>query len=100
MAGRQEEAVSVLLAGLSGRVEDWYQDLVRDARFRVLSYATSVEELAQRASMGPEVLLLDAALLAGPQPLLDALAGLPLVASYVFLPAGTTQGAEAAVAGS
>jgi arsenite-transporting ATPase len=61
----------------------------------VLSYATSADELAQRASMQPEVLVLDAALFAGPQVMAEALAKLSFAAIYVLLPAESAGRAEA-----
>jgi MinD-like ATPase involved in chromosome partitioning or flagellar assembly len=86
--------ITVLLAARSDRVQQWYQGLVRDRRFQVLSYATSAEELVQRATMRPQVLVLDAGLYGGPQLMAEALRQLPVGAIYVILPTEASVDAE------
>ncbi len=90
--------ITILLAARSDRVQGWYQDLVRDRRFHVLSYATSADELAQRAMMQPDVLVLDAGLYDGPQVMVEALGQLPVRTTYVLLPVEASAQAKATAA--
>lgn len=81
--------VTLLIAGPMDRVTQWYAVFRADARFQVLSFATSPEDLGAKLSPPPEVLLLDAGIFKGPQPLLDLLQRFGGTAYILLPPDGT-----------
>jgi hypothetical protein len=78
------DQVTVLLGAPQERVRAWYQLLVADERFRVLSYASDGGDLAGKLDSGPDVLILDATLFDGPNVLVSLLR--TTAAAYVLLP--------------
>jgi arsenite-transporting ATPase len=86
----QDDAASVLLAGPPGRVTEWYQALMADSRFRVGTFASDPEDLQRKIANQPEVVILDAGIFAGPQPLIELLTSLP-AAAYVLLPSSVPE---------
>ncbi len=79
------DAVTVLLAGQIPRLQAWYTALAADARFRVAMQATDPQDLNSKLVTNPDVLLLDATIYPGPQPLLETLTRYH-GAAYVLLP--------------
>ncbi len=79
------DAVTVLLAGPIPRLQAWYTALAADARFRVTMQSTDPQDLASKLVTNPDVLILDAAIYPGPQPLAEALTRYH-GAAYVLLP--------------
>jgi cellulose biosynthesis protein BcsQ len=91
------EAVTVLLAGPIPRLQAWYTALAADARFRVALQATDPQDLLSKLVTNPDVLLLDAAIYPGPQPLLESLTRYH-GAAYVLLPLEASREAQDSVA--
>ncbi len=87
---RESEAVSVLMAGPPQRVTTWYQSLMSDRRFRVVSFANDNEDLQRKLANRPEVVLIDATIFAGPQLLIELLTGVE-GASFIVLPANAEE---------
>lgn len=79
------EAVTVLLAGQIARLQSWYTALAADVRFRVTMQASDPQDLNTKLVTNPDVLLLDATIYPGPQPLLADLTRYH-GAAYVLLP--------------
>lgn len=79
------EAVTVLLAGQIARMQSWYTALAADVRFRVTMQASDPQDLNTKLVTNPDVLLLDATIYPGPQPLLADLTRYH-GAAYVLLP--------------
>ena len=72
--GGQDAPVSVLLAHKDmERTTAWYQALQVDARFRVTSMANTPQDFRAKLASSPEIILLDATVFDGPQPLTEAL---------------------------
>lgn len=82
---RAAEAVTVLLAGSIQRLQAWYTALAADARFRVTLQASDPQDLTTKLVTNPDVLLLDATIYPGPQPLMADLTRYH-GAAYVLLP--------------
>jgi cellulose biosynthesis protein BcsQ len=82
-----QDAVTLLLAGPPNRLGVWSQAFQLDSRFRVVTLATDPQDLQAKLSYNPEVILLDAAIFSGPEPLLQFLTRVQ-GAAYVVLPAG------------
>jgi arsenite/tail-anchored protein-transporting ATPase len=79
----QDSPVSVLLAHRDmGHAMSWYQALQVDARFRINNMATDPQDFRAKLASSPEVILLDATLFEGPQPLVEALTS---IAGSVYL---------------
>lgn len=93
----QPDAITVLLAGPIPRLQAWYTALAADTRFRVSMQATDPQDLANKLITNPDILLLDAAIFPGPQPLLDILSRYH-GAAYVLLPIEANQDAVDSVA--
>ncbi len=86
-ASGSEPPVSVLLAGPVGsRLVGWQQAVTLDARFRTAALANDAADLQAKLSYNPEVVILDAMLFQGPQPLVQALTAIT-GAVYIVLPA-------------
>jgi len=79
------DSVTVLLAGSIPRLQAWYTALAADARFRVAMQATDPQDLKSKLVTNPDVLVLDARIYPGPQPLIADLTGYH-GAAYVLLP--------------
>ncbi len=79
------DAVTVFLAGPIPRLQAWYTSLAVDARFRVTMQANDPQDLAAKLVTNPDVLLLDAGIFPGPQPLMETLTRYH-GAAYVLLP--------------
>ena len=84
-AEQERESISVLLAGPPARVTSWYQALMADKRFRVGSFANDSEDLQRKLGNRPQVIIIDATIFGGPQPLINLLVGVE-GAAYVVLP--------------
>lgn len=91
------EAVTVLLAGQIVRLQTWYTALAADARFRVTMQASDPQDLATKLVTNPDVLLLDATIYPGPQPLLSDLTRCH-GAAYILLPLEASREAMDSVA--
>jgi len=91
------DAVTVLLAGPIPRLQAWYAALAADARFRVAMQASEAQDLATKLVTNPDVLILDAGIYPGPQPLLADLTRYH-GAAYVLLPLEASREAMDAVA--
>ncbi len=91
------EAVTVLLAGSIQRLQAWYTALAADARFRVTLQASDPQDLTTKLVTNPDVLLLDAGIYPGPQPLLADLTRYH-GAAYVLLPMEASREAMDSVA--
>lgn len=91
------DAVTVLLAGPLPRLQAWYSALLGDARFRVTMQSNDPQDLNAKIVSNPDVLLLDAAIFPGPQPLLEFLPRYHGVA-YVLLPPEATREVQDSVA--
>jgi cellulose biosynthesis protein BcsQ len=79
------DAVTVLLAGSIPRLQAWYTALAADVRFRVAMQASDPQDLRSKLVTNPDVLVLDAGIYPGPQPLLEDLTRYH-GAAYVLLP--------------
>ncbi len=91
------DAVTVLLAGSIPRLQAWYTALAADARFRVAMQASDPQDLKSKLVTNPDVLVLDAGIYPGPQPLLDDLTRYH-GAAYVLLPMEASREAMDSVA--
>jgi MinD-like ATPase involved in chromosome partitioning or flagellar assembly len=85
-----QDAVTLLLAGSPNRLSVWSQAFQMDSRFRVVTLATDPQDLQAKLSYNPEVILLDAAIFSGPEPLTQFLTRVQ-GAAYVVLPAGVPE---------
>lgn len=85
-----QDAVTLLLAGSPNRLGVWSQAFQMDSRFRVVTLATDPQDLQAKLSYNPEVILLDAAIFSGPEPLTQFLTRVQ-GAAYVVLPAGVPE---------
>ncbi|MBI4770451.1 MAG: hypothetical protein HY784_08600 [Chloroflexi bacterium] len=68
-----QDAVTILLAGPPARLGVWSQAFQMDSRFRVVTLATDPQDLQAKLSYNPEIILLDAAIFSGPEPLIQFL---------------------------
>jgi len=93
----QPDAITVLMAGPIPRLQAWYTSLAADTRFRVSMQATDSQDLANKLITNPDILLLDATIFPGPQPLLEVLTRYH-GAAYVLLPLEANQEAMDSVA--
>lgn len=91
------DAVTVLLAGSIPRLQAWYTALAADARFRVAMQASEPQDLRSKLVTNPDVLVLDAGIYPGPQPLLDDLTRYH-GAAYVLLPVEASREAMDSIA--
>ena len=90
--GGQDAPVSVLLAHKDmERTTAWYQSLQVDTRFRVTSMANTPQDFRAKLASSPEIILLDATVFDGPNPLTEALTSVS-GAVYLIVPGGV--GAE------
>jgi MinD-like ATPase involved in chromosome partitioning or flagellar assembly len=79
--------ITVLLAAPTDRVRSWYQVLVNDERFKVLSYTADLAELDDKlVRVAPDALILDAAMFASADALQEMLANFDTTAVYVLIP--------------
>lgn len=86
------DQVTVILAGNPQWLQSWYTALAMDARFRVTMQAVSGADLSAKLVTNPDVLLLDASILAGAQQTVSLLTGYS-GAAYVLLPPEADQAA-------
>ncbi len=91
------DAVTVLLAGPIPRLQAWYTALAADARFRVAMQASDPQDLGSKLVTNPDVLVVDAGIYPGPQPLLADLTRYH-GAAYVLLPLEASREAMDSVA--
>lgn len=91
------DAVTVLLAGSIPRLQAWYTALASDARFRVAMQASEPQDLRSKLVTNPDVLVLDAGIYPGPQPLLEDLTRYH-GAAYVLLPVEASREAMDSIA--
>jgi cellulose biosynthesis protein BcsQ len=91
------DAVTVLLAGSIPRLQAWYTALAADARFRVAMQASEPQDLRSKLVTNPDVLVLDAGIYPGPQPLLEDLTRYH-GAAYVLLPVEASREAMDSIA--
>ncbi|HFC08247.1 MAG TPA: ParA family protein [Chloroflexi bacterium] len=82
---------TVLIAAPPARLNVWGPALSDDPRLRVVSVATTPDDLAAKLAAHPHALLLDGTVFPGPKELLDFLGGVQ-VDAYVVLP---PEGADA-----
>jgi len=82
-----QDAVTILLAGPPARLGVWSQAFQMDSRFRVVTLATDPQDLQAKLSYNPEIILLDAAIFSGPEPLIQFLTRVQ-GAAYIVLPGG------------
>ncbi len=87
------DAVTVLLAGSIPRLQAWYTALAADARFRVAMQAGDPQDLRSKLVTNPDVLVLDAGIYPGPQPLIEDLTRYH-GAAYVLLPMEASRGSH------
>jgi len=85
-----QDAISLLLAGPPARLTAWSQAFQMDSRFRVVTLATDPQDLQAKLSYNPEVILLDAAIFSGPEPLVQFLTRVQ-GAAYIVLPPGVPE---------
>jgi len=88
----QGDAVTVLLAATMNRLNVWGPALSNDTRLRLVSVATSPDDLMSKLAYHPDALLLEARVFPGPNELM-AFLGKAQTDVYVVLP---PQGADAA----
>lgn len=84
------DAITVLLAGPIPRLQAWYTVLAGDARFRVSMQANDPLDLQSKLTANPDVLVLDANIYPGPQPVVETLTRYH-GAAYVLLPLEAAQ---------
>ena len=84
------DTVSLLLAGPPARLAVWSQAFQMDSRFRIVTLATDPQDLQAKLSYNPEVILLDAAIFSGPEPLMQFLTRVQ-GAAYIVLPGGVPE---------
>ncbi len=80
------ETVTLILAGPKERTDVWYAMLSTDPRFRITTYAHSLDDLKAKLLNPPEALLLDGSLASGPQALADFIRQVQVQAVYLVIP--------------
>ncbi len=84
------DTVSLLLAGPPTRLAAWSQFFQMDSRFRIVTLATDPQDVQAKLSYNPEVILLDAGIFSGPDPLMQFLTRVQ-GAAYIVLPGGVPE---------
>ena len=79
------DTVTLMLAGPQNRTRVWHSAISGDERFRIVTIATTPQDLSAKLNTNPDVILLDASIYPGPQALMEGL-GQVQVATYIILP--------------
>ena len=80
-----DETVSLMFAGPQSRTQVWHNAFAGDNRFRIITIASSPDDMHAKLATNPDVILLDAAIFPGPQPLIGELSNVHAM-TYVVLP--------------
>ena len=84
------DSVVLIIAGRPDKVTTWSQYYQMDSRFRVATFATSVDDLQSKLAYNPEAILLDGQVFHGPQQMVEFLTSVQ-AAVYLVLPEGIPQ---------
>ncbi len=80
------EPIAILLAGPVTRIQPWMNQVMSDARFRLVTVAVDAQDLRTKLASNPEVLLLDATIMGDETALIQQLTRLQQCAAYVVTP--------------